>query len=145
MSGDKRRQRLCKCGVWDWVHDEGRGCGHFRKASRVRVWLQRHELWMHIAAPIWLRIPEKRRWTIVYWLNKSKRWCWSDLVSDALGYHESDPCDVHVPRLRGDRAPHCASVCEWFHHEHTGVHACNCYCGKFQFVADRGGREAESA
>ena len=134
---------ICRCGVYRYVHDEGRACGHFRKANRVRRWLQNHSVWAHIAAPIWLRIPEKRRWTVVYWLNKSRRRCWSDLVSDALGYHEADPCDVHVPRLRGERAPRCASVCGWFYADHSGEHPCSCYCGKFQFTATEGSRDRE--
>lgn len=131
---------ICRCGVYRWVHTEGRGCGNFRKASRVRVWFQNHEVWPHLVAPIWTRLPEKHRWTIVHWLDKSRRRCWSDLVSDALAYHESDPCDMNVPRLRGERELRCASVCGWMHPTHTGEHSCACYCGKFQFVAAEGSR-----
>lgn len=101
-----------------------------------------HSLWAHVVAPLWLRLPEKRRWAVVYWLNKSQRRCWSDLVSDALGYHEKDACDVHVPALRGERKPSCATTCGWSHPDHTGQHDCACYCGKFQFVATRGVRDA---
>lgn len=36
-------------------HREGRGCGNFRKASRVRVWLRHHSVEAHIVAPIWMR------------------------------------------------------------------------------------------
>lgn len=108
--------------------------------AKARDWLAWHSIRAHITAPIWLRIPEKWRWKIVHQLNRSQRQCWSDLVSDALAYRESDPCDVHVPRLRGERAPACASVCGWSHPDHDGEHACSCYCGKFQFVAANGAR-----
>ena len=113
--------------------------------SRVRRWLEWHSLYSHIAAPLWLRIPEKRRWTIVGWLNKSHRRCWSTLVSDALAVPESDPCDVYVPRLRSEKAPRCASVCDWMHPDHTAEHACSCYCGKFQFTATDGALDRRAA
>lgn len=111
----------------------------------VRKWLEWHSPYSHIAAPIWVRIPEKQRWTIVHWLNKSRRHCWSDLVSDALTYRESDPCDTRFPRLRGERAPRCASICDWSHPEHAGEHACSCYCGKFEFTAPDGCHERRAA
>ena len=101
--------------------------------TRVRKWLEWHSLYSHLAAPLWLRIPEKHRWTIVHHLDKSRRRCWSDLVSDALAAHEDDPCDVNVPSLRAGSQPACASTCYWIGHE--GKHACACYCGKFQFTA----------
>lgn len=135
---------ICRCGVYKYVHDEGRACGNFRKANRVRRWFQNHSLWQHIVAPIWLRLSEKHRWTVVHWLDKSRRRCWSSLVSDALAWHEDDPCDVYVPRLRGERAPSCASVCGWMHPEHTGQHECACYCNKFQFTAAEGSRDREA-
>lgn len=135
----------CRCGVWESAHQEGRGCGNFRKASRIRIWLQDHSVKAHIMAPIWLRVPEKRRWMVVYWLNRSQRQCWSDLVSDALAWPESDPCNVHFPSLHGEHALRCASVCEWGHPDHVGEHQCYCYCGKFQFVAPRGATDSGGA
>lgn len=107
----------------------------------ARGWLADHSIRAHVVAPIWLRLGEKRRWTVVHWLNKSKRQCWSDLVTDALAYPEDDSCDVHVPRLRGERAPRCASVCDFMHPDHAGKHDCSCYCGKFQFAATDGALE----
>src|SRR5690348_15404005 len=83
--------------------------------KRLKDWLEWHSIRSHIMAPIWLRIPEKSRWTVVHWLDKSRHQCWADLVSDALACREKDACDVHVPRLRGERAPRCASVCDWGH------------------------------
>lgn len=139
------QQTTCRCGVYEWAHREGLGCGNFRKASRLRVWLQGHSLWAHIVAPIWLRVPEKRRWTVVNWLNKSRRRCWSDLVSDALAYREDDACDIHVPTLRAGRVPDCASVCGWLHADHTGEHPCACYCGKFQFIAAEGSQAQQGS
>lgn len=111
----------------------------------MKRWLQYHSIWQHVAAPLWLRIPEARRWKIVGWLDRSQRQCWADLVSDALAYREDDACDVHVPRLLGERAPACASLCGWSHPDHNGEHACSCYCGKFQFVATLGANERREA
>jgi hypothetical protein len=131
----------CKCGVYEWVHIEGRGCGNYRKASRARLWLLDHSIYSHVVAPVWTRMPEKWRWSVVYWLDKSRRQCWSDLVSDALTHREDDACDTHIPRLIGTRAPACASVCDWSHFDHAGEHPCSCYCGKFQFTATDGAIE----
>jgi hypothetical protein len=105
---------------------------------KARDWLHQHTIRAHLLAPIWLRIPEKRRWTIVSWLDKSQRRCWSDLVGDALASPELDACDVHVPALPPSRPPHCASVCYWSHTDHVGEHDCSCYCGKFRFAATQG-------
>lgn len=140
-SSEKTQSRLCRCGVTKRAHDEGRGCGNYRKGSRLGEWLQWHSVWAHIAAPIWLRVPEKHRWTVVHWLNKSQRRCWSSLVSDALTHREADPCDTHVPSLRGTDGSYCASVCGWMHPDHAGDHACNCYCGKFRFAATEGAND----
>lgn len=108
--------------------------------SAVRRWFEWHSIWQHLAAPVWLRIPEKHRWTVVSWLDKSRRRCWADLVSDALAVRQDDACDISVPSLRAEREPRCASVCGWMHPEHAGTHDCACYCGKFQFTASSGGR-----
>lgn len=112
--------------------------------SALRKWLQWHSVYSHIAAPIWLRIPEETRWRIVDWLNKSRRRCWPDLVAAAIAYHWDDYCNVHFPRLSTDRAPHCASVCDWMHPDHAGIHPCRCYCGKFQFTATDGALERQA-
>lgn len=105
--------------------------------SRLRDWLAWHSLTKHIFAPIWLRIPEKRRWDIVSLLDKSKRYCWADLVSDALTYRESDPCDIHTPGL-AKTSGRCESVCDFSHPDHSGAHDCSCYCGKFRFTTSEG-------
>jgi hypothetical protein len=110
----------------------------------LRRWLAWHSVRSHIVAPIWLRIPEKRRWDVVSLLNRSRRQCWSDLVSAALACPEDDACDVHTPSL-GERAPRCALTCDWMHPTHCGEHACSCYCGKFQFTATNGAIERRAA
>lgn len=112
---------------------------------RVRRWFEWHSAWSHIAAPIWLRVPERARWRIVYRLNRSRRRCWCDLVDDALCYREKDACDIHVPTLRPTGAGRCGSVCGWSHPSHVGEHACSCYCNKFQFVATEGAIERRAA
>lgn len=108
--------------------------------KRVRDWLAWHSITKHVWAPIWLAIPEKRRWDTAHLLNKSRRYCWSDLVSDALTHRESDPCDTHTPTLR-KTSERCGSVCGWMHPDHKGAHDCGCYCGKFQFSATEGSIE----
>lgn len=108
-------------------------------------WFKWHSLWQHIAAPIWIHIPEKGRWAIVNWLNKSPRRCWCDLVDDALASREDDPCDVHIPMLRPGPEPYCARECRFMHSEHSGSHACACYCGKFQFPATDGAIERRAS
>ena len=109
--------------------------------KRLREWLEWHSVKAHVLAPIWLAIPEKVRWRIVGWLNGSKRFCWSDLVTAALGWgaNEGDSCDVHLPNM--ERTPRCATTCDWAHDDHTGEHTCACYCGKFQFTAAEGSRD----
>lgn len=101
-------------------------------------WLEDHSVWKHIVAPIWMRLPEKWRWAIVHELDKSRHQCWCNLVDAAIAWREKDPCDVSTPSLRGERAPRCATTCDWSHPVHTGEHDCACYCGKFQFTAPDG-------
>lgn len=101
-------------------------------------WLEYHQIHKHILGPIWSRIPEKRRWDIVYFLNRSKRFCWSDLVHAALNWFEDDPCDRALPLPNGS-GEHCRTKCGWFKGpDYEGVHLCECYCGKFQFRATEG-------
>lgn len=130
----------CVCGVYIDCHHRAKGHAP-RKASRLRLWFRDHSVWQHVAAPIWLRLPEKARWTVVGWLNRSDRNCWTSLASDALAYREDDACDIHVPSLRGDDASDCRSRCDWMGGRvtgHAGEHACACYCGKFRFMAYEG-------
>jgi hypothetical protein len=115
---------------------------------RARRWISYHSVQSHLIAPIWLRIPEKRRWAIVTRLDRSRHRCWSDLVMDALAEREDDACDVSTPQLRaGKTPPDCASVCSWYGAagQHEGEHECGCYCGKFQFVAPDGIRDRAAA
>lgn len=106
-----------------------------------RSWLHWHSLSAHIVAPIWIRIPEKWRWSIVHRLDKSRKVCWSSLVDAALTTgREDDACDVSTPL--GCSAGDCATTCYFMggqvRHDHEGEHDCSCYCGKFQFVAAEG-------
>lgn len=115
----------------------------------MRKWLACHSVWQHLAAPVWSRIPEKHRWTVVHWLNRSSRRCWSHLVDDALTCREEDACDTNVPSLRGSRDLDCARTCHWLGgravHDHEGEHDCRCYCGKFQFRATEGADDRKAA
>lgn len=128
---------LCRrCGVYRYVHEQGRGCGRFGKASPVRAWFMHHSLRAHLLAPIWSRLSERMRWRTVDRLNRSERYCWPDLVDAALCWHEGDACDIALPTPT--RAEQCASACDWSHPDHVGDHECSCYCGKFQFRANEG-------
>lgn len=118
---EKAQRRLCRCGATKRAHDDGRGCGNYRRATRLGEWLAWHSVWQHVAAPIWLRVPEKHRWTVVHWLDKSPHRCWSTLVSDALAEREDDPCDTCVPSLRARRDPYCGTTCWWMHPDHSGA------------------------
>lgn len=102
-------------------------------ATQKMAWVRRHSVWNHLAAPFWLRVPERHRMRFVQWLDHSQRRCWSDLVTVALTYRDGDDlCDTPVPSLRPSGAERCRTLCEW-HHDH-GSQQCGCYCGKFQFV-----------
>ena len=104
--------------------------------SRV-PWWHYHSIKHHVFGPLWLRVSERLRWRIVHVLNRSDRYCWSDLVGAALttGGPEFDACDVALPLAGSER---CRTVCDWSHPSHTGEHECNCYCGKFRFTAPDG-------
>lgn len=128
MSNDRPR---CHCGVY--VDRHQRADHKPRRASRLRLWFQDHSIRQHLLAPIWVRIPEKRRWDVVHWLNKSDRRCWCDLVEAALVYREKDDCDTRIPFFGAERAQHCATVCG-FMHDHA-AEGCRCYCGKFEILA----------
>jgi hypothetical protein len=102
-----------------------------------------HSVVAHVVAPLWVRVPEKRRWRIVHRLDKSRERCWSDLVDAALTHSESDACDIKTPL--GCAADRCKSVCDWGHLDHAGEHDCSCYCGKFQFRTPEGSRDRDGA
>ena len=105
----------------------------------MKTWLTYHSLWQHVAVPVWRRIPEKHRWTVVSWLNRSERRCWCDLVEDALCRPEPSgcACDERVPDPR-PRTTRCATECGMFKHL-PGERSCACYCGKYRFtVTDDG-------
>lgn len=99
-----------------------------------------HSIRAHVVAPIWARVPEKTRWRIVAWLNRSQGRCWCDLVDAAMCWHHDtdDACGVPTPLIGSDKAARCKSVCDWSHPDHTGEHDCACYCAKFQFLAPDG-------
>ena len=57
---------------------------------------------------------EKTRWKIAHLLNRSRRLCWADLVTWALGWHGIRECAV-------------SNLCHQGRDE-TG----SCYCGKLR-------------
>ena len=106
MTTEKPR---CRCGVYEWAHREGRGCGQYRKASRLRLWHMDHSLWRHVAGSVWLALPSKARWRIVGWMHRPGV-CWCDLVDAAMAdtkradYRKPYGCLCNVP-LPTDAGP----------------------------------------
>lgn len=98
--------------------------------------LQYHDLPRHILVPLWARVPERARWAVAHFLNRSQRWEWCTLVDAALKPTDGDdPCDGKLPTMAGLDGP-CRNVCGWLHN-HSGGTQCACYCGKFTWSADR--------
>ncbi|MCA1008971.1 hypothetical protein LCL87_24945 [Rhodococcus hoagii] len=64
---------------------------------------------------------EKLRWKIAHHLNKLQRFCWSDLVMWALGWHKRD--GVSLRDLQGG-----SSLCK----REAAQPGCSCNCGKFR-------------
>lgn len=100
---------LCRCGVYRYVHEadengpSGIPCKRFRKATPPEVWLQTHSLRHHVAAWLWLKVPETWRWTAVTRVHKAMPdLCWCDLVDGALAKRDPSAClcDVSLPVAR---------------------------------------------
>lgn len=104
-------ETLCRCGVWDWVHDEGRGCGNYRKAGPLQLWRIYHTTRRHIAGWLWLTTPQKWRWAIVDRYHKIRPGLdWCDLVDSAYlmcadDYRSKDDCYCSVPLPTDATAP----------------------------------------
>lgn len=108
-----RKKPRCHCGVYEWAHLAGRGCGNYRKASRLRLWHRDHLLRRHVAGWVWLHVPSKWRWRIVGWFNRDGV-CWCDLVDAAHGPDAKREdykrpygclCDVPLPTDAGAPRP----------------------------------------
>lgn len=96
------RKDRCRCGVYEHAHRAGRGCGHYRKASKLRLWHMDHTLWRHLAGRAWMALPSEWRWRIIEWFDRPGV-CWCELV-DAATIHPEDyekpygcACDVPLP------------------------------------------------
>lgn len=101
----------CRCGVYKYAHEAGRGCGNYRIASTLRLWHMDHILWRHIVGRAWIALPSKWRWRIIEWFNKPGV-CWCDLVDAAHSpdvyqsdYKKPDGCPCDVPLPFNARAP----------------------------------------
>lgn len=101
MSGPR-----CTCGVYETAHVEGRGCGDYRRASALRLWLIDHSPWRHVVGSAWLALPEKWRWSVVGRIHDRRPdLCWCDLVDcaqldakkDDFRGHWGCGCDVPLP------------------------------------------------
>jgi len=100
---------LCRCGVYRYVHEDepvqtGVACKRFRKATPPEVWLHRHSLAHHVGAWLWLKVPMKARWEVVYRIHKAvPDRCWCDLVDAAMAERELTGClcdtRLPIPRL----------------------------------------------
>ncbi|MGF7124061.1 hypothetical protein [Rhodococcus sp. BE178] len=70
---------------------------------------------------------EKLRWKIAHHLNKLQRFCWSDLVIWALGWHKRD--GVRLRDLQGG-----SNLCRI----EASTPGCACNCGKFRTEIEGG-------
>lgn len=97
----------CRCGVYKYAHQEGRGCGDFRRAGRLQSWRLDHSPWMHVTGWLWMHTPEGWRWKIVRRLDRPDV-CWCDLCDSAVLLSVSDygcGCEVPVPWEAGEPRP----------------------------------------
>ena len=109
----ERRKTRCRCGVWESAHLAGRGCGNYRKGSRLRLWRMDHLLRRHVAGWLWLRVPLKWRLRVIERLHRPDI-CWCDLVGAAYGPENFKTdyrspygclCDVPLPTDAGPPQP----------------------------------------
>ena len=97
----------CRCGVYKYAHQEGRGCGDFHHAGRLKSWYLDHSLWPHVVGCQWLHTPERWRWRVVGWLDRPSV-CWCDLCDSAGLWSAEDyacGCDVPLPWDAGAPRP----------------------------------------
>ena len=97
----------CRCGVYEYAHAQGRGCGDFHRAGRLKSWYLDHSLWPHVVGCLWLHTPERWRWRVVGWLDRPSV-CWCDLCDSAGLWSAEDyacGCDVPLPWDAGAPRP----------------------------------------
>lgn len=112
---DTNSKDRCRCGVYESAHIEGRGCGDYRKASRLRLWWREHYKWRHIVGWVWLHLTPKMRWWIVdRYYKRYPGLCWCDLVDSAYKPEQMPEdfrrphgclCDVPLPTDAGVARP----------------------------------------
>lgn len=97
--GEKTPRPTCgRCGVYRHLHPT-KTCAK----PRLSLWWDRHDLWRHATAWLWLRLDDRRRMDLVhrYW-SRNTHLCWCDFVDAALldakrDDYEDDLCDVPLP------------------------------------------------
>jgi hypothetical protein len=100
---------ICKCGVFEYAHTKGYGCGKFRRAGLVARWFLDHSPRDHFAGMVWLRVPEKVRWALASRFHeRHPNLCWCEMADAALllgadDYRKPNGCGCHVPLLTDAR------------------------------------------
>lgn len=82
-------------------------CQHFRLAR----WRDEHDLWRHVAAPLWLALPARAAWWVIdHWPIPGR--CHCDLVEAVLPIEDPERrydyacgCDVPLPTDAGKPRP----------------------------------------
>lgn len=97
QDADPHSRDHCRCGVYRYPHDMGL-CDHpFRKASRLRTYLQRHSMARHARAWAWWHLTsEKYRWERAEKLHARRpELCWCQMVDAIL--LQGAPDDYRAP------------------------------------------------
>jgi len=116
MSRDNSKDR-CLCFVYRYAHALGRGCGNFRRARGLRLWLLDHDLIGHFTGWVWVNLlnDDQRLARAYRYHAKHPEVCWCDLVN-ASYIHESDyrkpyGCGCETPRLHHAQPPRGTCYC----------------------------------
>lgn len=113
-----RELDTCRCGVHRYAHDEGRGCGNFRRSRGLRLWLAQHGPIRHVTGWLWLNLrgDTARMNAAGRYHKRHPDLCWCDMVDAALldgrkgDYRKPWGCGCYVPRLVDAGSPvpgHC--------------------------------------
>lgn len=92
-----------RCGVYRHLHPRT-NC----ERPRLSFWWDRHYLWRHIGARVWLLLDDRRRMDICHRIwSRNERLCWCDFVDAALLDDKRDDwgCGCDVPLPVGIREP----------------------------------------
>lgn len=107
--GEVSAHDMCRCGVYRYVHEpDWNGpshipCKRFRKAGPLAAYRLDHSIRRHVAAWLWLKVPEMTRWSVVNRIHAAMPdLCWCDLVDAAMAERGRAGClcEVDLPVAR---------------------------------------------